>query len=72
MLNYGGSPNLDTLVGTIEDIVLIPGDVAPAEANLTINYGQNINIAGTIATEAGVKSIITVEHPFVLAKGRIL
>lgn len=72
MLNYGGSPNLDTLIGTIEDIVLIPGDVAPAEANLTINYGQNINIAGTIATEAGVKSIITVEHPFVLAKGRIL
>ncbi len=72
MRNHGGTPDLNTIVGTIIDIISVPQDpisIAPPQVNVTIRYNQTlINAGGGIDPN----QFITVENTFVLAKGRIL
>ena len=69
MLNHGGTPSLDTLVGTITSINT--PNAFPAEANLTITYDEPITVAGGILGAVN-QNQITVENTFILVKGRVL
>lgn len=63
MLLHGGTPNLDSTIGTITAINT--PDAVPPEAIVTISYEEPISVTG-----AGGQ--ITVENIFTLAKGRVL
>jgi len=65
LLDHGGSPNLDTIVGTIINIGDTLINSNPPELIVTIDYGQTIDTASS-------GGILTVENTFILAKGRIL
>ena len=69
MLNHGGTPNLNTLIGTITAINT--PNAFPAEANLIITYDEPITVAGGI-NGAVDQNQITVENTFILVKGRVL
>lgn len=69
MLNHGGTPSLDTLVGTITEINT--PDATPPEATITITYDEPIEIAGGTLGAIN-QNQITVENTFILVKGRVL
>jgi hypothetical protein len=64
LLNHGGTPNLDSLAGTIININNTLQGANPPEITVKVKYNQNISAVGTGGE-------ITVENTFVLAKGRI-
>lgn len=65
LLGYGGTPNLDTLTGTV---INTPREVLNStDIEVDIDFGQAITL-GTV----NFNTKITVENTFILAKGKIL
>ena len=60
MLNHGGSPDLDSEIGTVINIVTLSN----TEASVTVEYD-------TPVVTQGIDGDITVMNSFILAKGRI-
>ena len=68
--DHGGNPDLNELVGTIINIIDQPPDpldTSTPEIVVTIRYDQTV-----VIDQIGNAGFLTIENPFILAKGRIL